>query len=211
MVAFPSPKMIKTNGIDMAVYEAGPKDGIPVVLCHGFPELAYSWRHQIPALASAGYHVLAPDQRGYGGSSRPVAVDDYNIVALCGDLVGLLDEFDVERAVFIGHDWGASVVWGSGLLHPDRVDGVVGLSVPPVPRPRTPPTQAFRRIFGDNFFYMLYFQEAAADADLERAPAATMRRMLGLRPPDPGAAATRMLQPGPEGYVERLPEPDGLP
>ncbi len=197
----------------LRVVEAGNRGAPLVLLAHGFPELAYSWRHQIPALAEAGYHVLAPDQRGYGGSSLPEAIEDYNVVALCGDIAGLLDDVGAERAVIVGHDFGAMVAWNFPLLHPDRVAGVVGLSVPPVPRPRTPPTQAFRRIFGDNFFYMLYFQEpGVADVDLDRDPAATMTRMLaGLRPREPQAAALRMTRPGPQGYVERLPEPEALP
>src|SRR6201991_3595892 len=117
MVSFPEPKMIKTNGIDMAVYEAGPKDGLAVVLCHGFPELAYSWRHQIPALAAAGFHVLAPDQRGYGATSRPDAVADYDMAHLTGDLAGMLDHFAVKDAVFVGHDWGGLVVWQMPIYH----------------------------------------------------------------------------------------------
>ena len=91
MTDFPTPTMIKTNGIDMAVYEAGPKDGLPVVLCHGFPELAYSWRHQLPALAAAGFRVLAPDQRGYGLTSNPDRIEDYDMAHLTGDLAGLRD------------------------------------------------------------------------------------------------------------------------
>ena len=119
MVAFPEPTMIKTNGIDMAVYEAGPKDGFPVVLCHGFPELAYSWRHQLPALAAAGYRVLAPDQRGYGRTSRPEKIEDYDMEHLTGDLAGMLDAFGIEKAVFAGHDWGGLVVWMMPLYQPE--------------------------------------------------------------------------------------------
>ena len=206
-------RLVDTNGVRLRVVEAGERGAPVVVLAHGFPELAYSWRHQIPALAAAGYHVLAPDQRGYGGSSRPGAVEDYDIVALAGDLIGLLDDVGAEQAVFVGHDWGGIVAWHAPLLHPDRIAGVVGLSAPPVPRPLTPPTQAFKRIFGDNFFYMLYFQEpGVADADLGRDPARTMTSMLaGLRPSDPQAAALTMARPGPQGYVERLPRPDALP
>src|ERR1700733_6540100 len=106
MTSFPEPKMVKTNGIDMAVYEAGPADGIPVGLCHGFPELAYSWRPQLPALAAAGSHVLAPDQRGYGNTSRPEVIADYDMAHLTGDLVGLLDAYGIDQAIFCGHDWG---------------------------------------------------------------------------------------------------------
>ncbi len=146
-----------------------------VILAHGFPELAYSWRHQIPVLAQAGYHVLAPDQRGYGGSSAPEQVEAYDIHALTGDLVGLLDHVGAKQAVFIGHDWGAMVVWYTALLHADRVRAAAGLSVPPIPRARTRPTQRWREKFGDDF-YMLRFQEPGkADAEMAADVAATMR------------------------------------
>jgi pimeloyl-ACP methyl ester carboxylesterase len=199
--------------VQLHTLEAGEPGAPLVVLAHGFPELAYSWRHQIPALAAAGYHVLAPDQRGYGHTTRPVDIADYNVAALSGDLIGLLDDVGAETAVFVGHDWGAQVVWGSAQLHPDRVAAVVGLSVPPVPRAQVPPTQAFRAIFGDKFFYMLYFQEpGAADTELDADPAKTLRRVIfGQAAPGDQAAAIRMLRPGPEGLIERIPEPDGLP
>lgn len=204
-------RVIGTNGVQLRTLEAGCPGDPLVVLAHGFPELAYSWRHQIPALAAAGYHVLAPDQRGYGESSRPDAVDDYSIAALTGDLIGLLDHAGAERAAFVGHDWGAIVTWNMPLLYPDRVAAVAGLSGPPVPRSRKPPTTVWRNIFGDNFFYILYFQEpGVADADLGRDPATTMRRALAGRPTREELAAS-MQWPGPEGYVERLPEPEGLP
>lgn len=184
-----------------------------VILAHGFPELAYSWRHQIPALAAAGYRVLAPDQRGYGGSSRPPAVESYDIAALTGDLVGLLDAVGAQRGAVIGHDWGAVVAWSTPLLHPGRVAAVAGLSVPPVPRPLTPPTEAFRRIFGTNFFYILYFQQpGVADAEMAGDPERALRRMLGgMRTPQDEATALRMLAAGPEGFIDRLPEPQRLP
>jgi pimeloyl-ACP methyl ester carboxylesterase len=206
-------RLVDTNGVQLRVIEAGDRGAPVVVLAHGFPELAYSWRHQIPALAEAGYHVLAPDQRGYGGSSRPDAIEAYNIHQLTADVVGLLDDVGAERAVWIGHDWGAIVVWNAPLLHPDRVAAVAALSVPPVPRAQMPPTQAFRKRFGENFFYMLYFQEPdVADAELGGDPARTMRRMMGgLRTSDDHSAAIRMVAPGPEGFIDRLPETDGLP
>lgn len=201
------------NGVRLRVVDAGPHDGPVVVLAHGFPELAFSWRHQIPALASAGYRVLAPDQRGYGGSSRPDAVEAYDIAALTADLVGLIDAVGGERAAIVGHDWGATVAWSVPLLYPDRVAAVAGLSVPPVPRPQTPPTVAYRRIFGDNFFYVLYFQQpGVADAELAADPRASMLRMLGgMRAPTDEASALRMLAPGPQGFIERLAEPERLP
>src|ERR1700679_1267676 len=146
-------RLVDTNGVQLRVIEAGDRGAPVVVLAHGFPELAYSWRHQIPALAEAGYHVLAPDQRGYGGSSRPDAVDAYDIHELTGDLVGLLDDVDAHPAVWIGHHWGAAVAWNAPLLHPDRVAAVAALSVPVTPRSKTVPTEAWRKIFGENFFY----------------------------------------------------------
>jgi pimeloyl-ACP methyl ester carboxylesterase len=212
-MAVSTERLVDTNGVRLRVIEAGEPGAPVVVLAHGFPELAYSWRHQIPVLADAGYHVLAPDQRGYGGSSRPDAIDAYNIHELTADLVGLLDDVGADRAAWIGHDWGAMVLWNLPLLHPDRVAAVAALSVPPLPRSRQPPMQAFRRIFGENFFYMLYFQEPGVpDAELNGDPARTMRRMIGgLRPPSDEGAAIRMVAPGPEGFIDRMPEPDGLP
>ena len=212
-VAEPLVNVVDVNGVRLRVAEAGPPDGPVVILAHGFPELAYSWRHQIPALAAAGYRVLAPDQRGYGGSSRPPAVESYDIAALTGDLIGLLDAVGAQRGAVIGHDWGAVVAWSTPLLHPGRVAAVAGLSVPPVPRPLTPPTEAFRRIFGTNFFYILYFQQpGVADAEMARDPERALRRMLGgMRTPQDEATALRMLAAGPEGFIDRLPEPQRLP
>jgi pimeloyl-ACP methyl ester carboxylesterase len=202
-------RVVATNGVQLRTLEAGRRGDPVVVLAHGFPELAYSWRYQIPVLAAAGYHVLAPDQRGYGGSSRPEAVAEYNIAELTADLVGLLDEIGADRATFVGHDWGSIVAWNLPLLHPDRVSAVAGLSGPPVPRSRKPPIAAWRKKFEDQFFYILYFQEPGiADADLARDPATTMRRVLAAR--SDGLSAL-MRRPGPESYVERLTEPQGLP
>ena len=174
-------RIVQTNGIDMHVAEAGHPDPEhpPVILCHGFPELWYSWRHQLPALAEAGYHVVAPDQRGYGRTTRPEAIDDYDIVHLTDDLLGLLDELGHEQAVFVGHDWGSMVVWHMALLHPDRVKGVCGMSVPYTPRGEMSVTKLLEAVMGDRFFYILYFQEpGVADADLGKDPRDAMRRFL---------------------------------
>lgn len=210
---FITERAIATNGVQLHTLEAGEPGAPVVVLAHGFPELAYSWRHQIPALAAAGYHVLAPDQRGYGRTTRPTDIAAYNIAELSADLIGLLDDVGADKAVFIGHDWGSPVVWSSAQLHPDRVAAVVGMSVPPVPRSQIPPTKAFRAIFGDNFFYMLYFQEPGpADVELGGDPRRTITRMLnGLTRSDDPAAALRMIKPGPAGFIDRLPEADVLP
>jgi pimeloyl-ACP methyl ester carboxylesterase len=168
MVGLPEPTMIKTNGIDMAVHEAGPKDGLPVVMCHGFPELAYSWRHQIPALAAAGFRAIAPDQRGYGRTSRPENVRDYDMPHLTGDLAGLLDALGLKKAVFCGHDWGGLITWQMPLYHPDRVAGVIGVNTPFLARPPIDPIMGMRAMFGENM-YIVYFQKhGEADAVLAR-------------------------------------------
>jgi pimeloyl-ACP methyl ester carboxylesterase len=203
---------VATNGVELDVLDAGA--GPLVVLCHGFPELSFSWRHQLPALAAAGYRALAPDQRGYGGSSRPAAVGDYDIVHLTDDVIGLLDWAGAERAVFVGHDWGAMVAWALAQRHPDRTAGVVGMSVPFVPRGGLRPTELMRLLFGDAFFYMLYFQEpGVADANLGRDPATTLRRMLvNLGGDVQVGALTEFAGAGDgRGFVERLPEPAALP
>jgi pimeloyl-ACP methyl ester carboxylesterase len=205
-------RTVATNGVELDVVDAG--SGPPVVLAHGFPELSYSWRYQVPALAAAGFRVLAPDQRGYGRSSRPEEIEDYDILHLTADLLGLLDDIGEERAVFVGHDWGSMVVWQLALLAPERVAGVVGMSVPFLPRGDVPPIQAMRMVFGDTFFYILYFQEpGVADADLGRDPAVTMRRMLsGVRMPADGSFdASAVTSVAGLGFVDRLPEPGPLP
>lgn len=157
-------RQVATNGITLKVVEHG--EGPLVVLCHGFPELGFSWRHQVPALAEAGYRVIVPDMRGYGGSSRPADPDAYDVLTLAADLVGLVDDAGEKDAVFVGHDWGASVVWNLALAHPDRVRAVAGLSVPITPRSPAPPIPILRRRLGDDF-YMVYFQApGVADAVL---------------------------------------------
>lgn len=200
--------MVQTNGVSLRVTEAGEPGAPVVVLCHGFPELAFTWRHQVQALAEAGYHVLAPDQRGYGGSQTPEDVDAYAVNDLSADVIGLLDDVGAERAALVGHDFGAVVAWTAPLLHPDRFAAVAGLSLPPVPRPKVPTTQAFRKVFGDRFMYILYFQEQGpADAELNRDPATTFRRLFALTTTGEemvGAA-------GPQGFLDRIPEPGGLP
>jgi pimeloyl-ACP methyl ester carboxylesterase len=206
-------RQVATNGIELHVVEAG--EGFPVVLAHGFPELSYSWRHQIPALADAGYKVIAPDQRGYGHSDKPGAIADYDIHHLTDDLLGLLDEAGHERAVFVGHDWGALVVWQMALLHPDRVAGVVGMSVPFIPRAPMAPVQLMRMAFGDSFFYIVYFQEpGVADADLAQDAGETMARMLaGLTKPKDSEMVdlAGLAAPDGRGFVDRLPPVTQLP
>ena len=209
----PNVRFVETNGVTLHVTEAGERGAPVIVLLHGFPELGFSWRHQIPALAAAGYHVLAPDQRGYGGSSRPSRIEDYDVVKLTGDVVGLLDDVDAETAVIAGHDWGSVVATNFPLLHPDRISACVAMSVPPIPRSQVRPTEAWRAAFGENFFYILYFQDPGpADAELDGDPARALRRLLGgIRSADGENVFVQMATPGPAGFIERLPEPDGRP
>lgn len=176
MSAFDRPDFIQTNGIRMAVYGGG--EGPPLVLCHGFPELAYSWRHQLEPLIAAGYRVLIPDQRGYGATDKPVAVTDYDIDHLTADLTGLLDHYGHERAVFIGHDWGAIVVWNLAMLHPERVAGVVNLSVPFMQRGEREWVEFWEANLGGDF-YIVHFnrQPGVADAAFARNPKNLLRNL----------------------------------
>lgn len=172
----PTQRMIESNGIRLNIAEQG--EGPLVLLCHGFPESWYSWRHQIAALAASGFHAVAPDMRGYGNSDRPEAIDQYTMFHLVGDLVGLLDALEVPTAVIVGHDWGASIAWQAARLRPDRFRAVACLSVPFRPRGPVRPTSVMPRT-ADAQFYQLYFQEpGVAEAELERDPRITVRNML---------------------------------
>lgn len=176
-------RQVDVGGIELHVAECGT--GPVVLCCHGFPELWFSWRHQLPALAAAGYRAVAPDQRGYGRSGRPEAVEDYDIVHLAGDLTGLLDALGVERAVVVGHDWGAMVAWHLAQTAPERLSGLAALSVPFWPRPPRPPTEMWKEQFKDQFFYMLHFQTpGVADVQLDADPGASLRFVWRRVSPD---------------------------
>jgi pimeloyl-ACP methyl ester carboxylesterase len=159
-----SERRVVVNRIELNVVEEG--EGPLVVLCHGFPELAYSWRHQIPALAQAGYRVIAPDMRGFGKSSVPGEVEAYDIASLGGDMCGLLDAAGEQQAIFIGHDWGASLVWQLAWMHPERVSAVAGLSVPFIPRAPAPPIPIMRSHLGEDFYIVWFQQPGVADEAL---------------------------------------------
>ena len=172
----PAQRMIETNGIRLNIAEQG--EGPLVLLCHGFPESWYSWRHQIGALAAAGFRAVAPDMRGYGKSDAPEAIDQYTIFHLVGDLVGLLDALEIPTAVIVGHDWGATIAWQAARLRPDRFRAVACLSVPYRPRGPARPTSVMPRTANAQF-YQLYFQEpGVAEAEFERDPRATVLNML---------------------------------
>ncbi len=163
-----------SGGVRIHFVENGPEDGPVVLLVHGFPELAYSWRHQLPALGAAGYRAVAIDVRGYGRSGKPPAVEDYRMVRHVADNVAVAAALGPARAVIVGHDWGAPIASASSLLRPDLFDACALLSVPYNPPPRRRPTQVFAEMVGpDNEFYINYFQEpgkveAEAETDLRR-------------------------------------------
>jgi pimeloyl-ACP methyl ester carboxylesterase len=218
--AGPIQRNIEANGIRINIAEQGR--GPLIVLCHGFPESWYSWRHQIAALAQAGFHVVAPDMRGYGMSDLPDAIDQYSIFHLVGDVIGLLDALDARSAVLVGHDVGASVAWQAAQLRPDRIRAVAGLSVPFRPRGATRPTLAMPRT-ADAEFYVLYFQTPGrAEAEFEADPRGTIRNMLygasgdGVRAARAAAAAGGVapdvgMVPYGQGFLRGAAAPAGLP
>src|SRR4051795_10140951 len=177
---------IEVGGLRMHVAEQGA-DGPLVVLLHGFPESWYSWRHQLAALAAAGFRAVAPDQRGYGRTGGPDDAERYTLLDLVGDVIGLIDALGGERAIVIGHDWGAPFAGPPALLRPDRVAGVAGLSVPFTPRLPVSPMDAWREAFGDRFYQVYLQAPGVAEAELEADVPETMRRLLsgasGVRPP----------------------------
>ena len=209
-------RFVEANGLRLHIAEQGL--GPLVVLCHGFPESWYSWRHQLPALAEAGFHAVAPDMRGYGQTDCPEAIDEYTLLHLVGDIVGLVDALGAESAVIVGHDWGAPVAWHTALLRPDRVRAVIGLSVPFIPRGPVRPTTLMPQT-DDAMFYQLYFQEpGVAEAELERDVRRSLRCLLytasGDLPrgdatfPDPDRVG---LVPRRGGLLNSMIEPGALP
>src|SRR5213082_2131014 len=187
-------RQVAARGLGMHIAEAGT--GPLVLLLHGFPECWYSWRHQLAALAGAGFHAVAPDQRGYCRTGRPAAVADYTILHLTGDVLALMDALGEETAVVAGHDWGAPVAWHAALLRPDRFRAVIGLSVPYRPRGSVRPTTVMPQT-DDARFYQLYFQEpGVAEAELERDPRATIRQLAYMASGDARGEAAR---PNPAG------------
>ena len=164
---------LAVNGIELCIHVAGPEHGQPIWLLHGFPECWHSWREQIPALTAAGYRVFAPQMRGYGQSSSPAAVADYDLLTLCADIQQAMDHFGHAQVVMVGHDWGAVVAWHLALLEPERVTRLVTMSVPFAGRARRPVIEILRELYADRFNYIVYFQEPGVaerelNADIER-------------------------------------------
>jgi pimeloyl-ACP methyl ester carboxylesterase len=203
-------RTVKTNGINMHIAEAG--SGPLVLLVHGFPESWYSWRHQLPALADAGFHAVAPDVRGYGRTDAPEPIEAYNMKNMTADMAGLVDALGEQTAVIIGHDWGAPIAWNSAVLYPQKFRGVGGLSVAFFPRSPLPPTQLFKQMFANNFFYMLYFQEpGVAEAELEADVRKSMRTFLYTASGDAPQDSNFWQKPKDAKFLDGLPEPEKLP
>ncbi len=199
-IRFPKPSLISVNGVTLEVFEAGRHNaGKPIVLCHGWPEHAFSWRYQVPALVEAGYHVLIPNQRGYGNSSSPAEVTDYDIEHLSGDLVALLDHYGYRDATFVGHDWGANVVWRLAALHPKRVNGIIALAVPYQARGERPWIELMEEFFGGDYYFVHFNrQPGVADAILDENASQFLRNMFRKnvppKAPEPGMAMINLAR-----------------
>ncbi len=203
-------RTIKTNGINLHIAEAGT--GPLVLMIHGWPESWYSWRHQLVALADAGYHAVAPDVRGYGQSDCPPNIEDYSLKNMLPDFTGILDDIGEQTAVVVGHDWGSALAWNSAALYPERYRAVVGMSVPHLGRGPMAPTTLFKTVFGDNWFYIMYFQEpGVAEAEFEADLRTTMRTILaGVAGFDTQAAQVQAKKKG-DKFLTGISQPETLP
>jgi pimeloyl-ACP methyl ester carboxylesterase len=205
-------RQIRTNGIEMHIAEAGT--GPLVVLVHGWPELWYSWRHQLPALAAAGYHAVAPDLRGYGGTDAPEPVESYSLRNQMADIVGLLDALGAEQAVLVGHDIGAGLTWACAELFPQRIAAHVALGIPYGPRRPAPPVQASREFTRNAFAFLDYFQTSFAEAELGADPRRTIRLFFFALSGDAPPELVPYLftgKPAGAGGLDGMPEPAALP
>jgi pimeloyl-ACP methyl ester carboxylesterase len=201
---------IEANGVELRVAVEG--EGPLVILVHGWPELWYSWRHQMGPLAAAGYRVVAPDVRGYGESDKPHAVESYDMRSLTGDVVGLIDAFGEDDAVLIGHDWGAPICWHTALLHPERVRAVAGLSVPFLPRRPVSPIDLYRQLYAGRFFYQLYFQEEGrAEAELEADVRTSLRKIYYAVSGDSDGGLGGADKPASAGILDGMVDPEVFP
>jgi pimeloyl-ACP methyl ester carboxylesterase len=203
-------RFIEANGIRLRIAEMG--SGPLVIFVHGWPESWYSWRHQLPALAAAGYHAVAPDMRGYGESDKPRAVTDYDIQHVTADLVGIIDALGEKQAVLVGHDWGAIIAWNAMLLHRARFSALIAMSVPYAGRAPQSLIQTLEKTLGDNFYYILYFQEpGVAEKEFDADPRAILSRLY--LSPDSPREKPEVTDPkrAAGGWIPRLGAPKGLP
>jgi pimeloyl-ACP methyl ester carboxylesterase len=206
----PTLRFVQANGIRMRIAEMGK--GPLVIFLHGFPESWYSWRHQLPAIAKAGYHAVAPDLRGYGKTDKPAAVEAYDITNLTADVVGIVDALGEKTAIVVGHDWGSMVAWHCLLLHPNRFTALVPMSVPYGGRAATSPLETMKKTYGDNFYYILYFQEpGVAEKEFDADPRGFLSRLYLSpdSPREPPAITDPKRAAG--GMIPRSGAPKGLP
>jgi pimeloyl-ACP methyl ester carboxylesterase len=202
-------RRVGTNGIELNIAEAG--EGPLILLLHGFPESWYSWRHQFAPLAAAGYHVVAPDMRGYGKSDKPEQITAYNQVEVANDIIGLIPALGYDQAIVIGHDWGAPTAWATALFHPDKVRAVGGLSVPFMPRSPVQPMPLMREMFKGQFFYQLYFQEpGVAEAEFEADLKTSLRKFLCMAGGETDLTALPEKAED-DDLLSNLPDPETLP
>ena len=202
-------KFVNTNGIRMRLHEAGT--GFPVVMCHGFPEIWYSWRHQIRALAASGFRAIAPDQRGYGETECPPQIEAYTQKQLVADMVGMLDALGIDKCVIVGHDWGGMVAWNAAMMAPDRIERVIGVNTPFIPRSPIKPTEVMRAMAAGGFHYILYFQNpGVAEAELGRDVRRSLRGFYqdpaGFNPAQARKAPPGVFGPAGGGLLDRLPD-----
>jgi pimeloyl-ACP methyl ester carboxylesterase len=203
----PVSRFVDVNRVRIHYLEAG--SGEAVILCHGFPELALSWRHQLPVLAAAGYRAIAPDMRGHGKSEIPAELGAYDVLHTVGDIIGLMDALSINRAVLIGHDAGTTTAYSAALMRPDRIRAVVGLSVPYIPRGPLSLIEALSQVVPPGF-YMRYFQEeGVAERDLEADPRESLRRLFFANSGENPEGPIVMMVPDGGGLVEGLAAPPG--
>ena len=202
-------RRVATNGIELNIAEQG--EGPLVLMCHGFPESWYSWRHQFTPLAEAGFRAVAPDMRGYGDSDKPAEVSAYNQVEVINDIIGLIPALGYETAIVLGHDWGGPTAWGTALHHPDKVTAVGVLSVPFTPRAEHPPLETMQAIFKDRFFYQLYFQdEGVAESELEADVRLSLTKFYHMGSGEMDLTSLDPNKPADADLLSDLPLPDRL-
>ncbi len=201
---------ISPNGVRLRCVVEG--QGPLVIMVHGWPESWYSWRHQIAPVRDAGYRVVVPDVRGYGGSDAPLALEAYDMESMIGDVLGLIDHFDQERAILIGHDWGAPIVWNTAALHPGRVAAVAALSVPYAPRGKVSSIALWRELYAGRFFYQLYFQQpGVAESEFEADLRTALRKIYYSGSGDAPKGLFRADKSPDARMLDDLPDPVVLP
>ena len=203
-------RVVAVNGIQMHIAEQG--SGPLAICCHGWPELGYSWRHQIPALAAAGYRVVVPDMRGFGKTEAPHDIDQYSILHLVGDIVALVYALGAKQAVIIGHDWGAPVAWTCAMLRPDVFPKVIAMSVPHRPRGPAAPIKILKQQGMHNFYWCYFQTPGVAEAEFERDVSLTMRKLMyGISGDAPVDRENPLMVPEGGGFLDRMVVPDQIP